>query len=88
MSEAAGSERTAANEKSFGETMTTGEAAKVLGVSVATVRRMCDGDQLRYWQTDPAGTREDVRGHTLRGHRRVVTASVFAARDAMRNPTA
>jgi hypothetical protein len=64
------------------ETVTMGEAAKLLGVSVRTVRQMCkafDDDPevgLPYAWTSPLMGRTDRNGHVLRGHRRPFASSV------------
>lgn len=57
--------------------LTTGEAAEILGCSIATVRRMADdgsleGERLASWSSRGA----DSRGYRLQGHRRVTRASV------------
>ncbi len=92
MGEAAGSEANERSENSSGEadreTITTGEAAKILGLSVAAARRLCDSGRLEFWQTEPDGEREDTRGRKLRGHRRVYRDSAERLRDAMRKPSA
>lgn len=62
--------------------LTTGQAAQELtrrldrNFSVTTVRRMVKRGQLRAWWTKADDPRTDLRGNTLRGHRRVDPASV------------
>jgi hypothetical protein len=58
------------------ETMTMGDAAKMMGVSVAKVRKLCSLNErdpakgLPFAWTSAGEPTEDVNGHTLRGHRR------------------
>lgn len=61
--------------------LTTGEAAEILGTSIATVRRMADSGvlvskRLPSWSSRGA----DRRGYELDGHRRVSEASVEYAK--------
>lgn len=71
--------------------MSMGEAAKLLGVSRPTLRRLCDAyeknpdEGLPFAWTSPNSGRTDVNGHRLRGHRRPFAASVRTmARDSGR----
>lgn len=57
--------------------ITTGQAAKILGASVSTVRRLVDdGDLVGERKETWAGRQVDALGRRLNGHRRVSEASV------------
>jgi len=60
------------------ETMTTGQAAKTLGVSLREIRALCSLGELEFAWTRAHRVTEDVRGRVLRGHRRVYVDSVQA----------
>ena len=58
-----------ANEPNW---ITTGEAAKILGASISTVRRLADDGTLPCERRKTWSRRtEDSHGRPLRGHRRV-----------------
>ena len=65
-------------------TMTTNEAAEMLGLSRATVIRLCDANEenpeigIAHTWTSPGLGRTDVSGNKLRGHRKLFTDSVRA----------
>jgi hypothetical protein len=59
------------------ETMTTGQAAKRLGISLASLRRRVDAGVIEaYREAKVVDT--DIRGFKLRGHRRIFVDSVEA----------
>jgi hypothetical protein len=59
-------------------TMTTGQAAKRLGMTTAMVRRRLQSGALEGYFTDPDSGRTDTNGNPMRGHRRVFVDSVEA----------
>jgi hypothetical protein len=65
-------------------TMTTAEAANLLGLSRATVIRLCDANEenpevgISHTWTSPGLGRTDVSGNALRGHRKLFVDSVRA----------
>jgi hypothetical protein len=69
-------------------TMTTAEAANVLGLSRATVIRLCDANEenpevgIEHTWTSPGLGRTDVSGNSLRGHRKLFVDSVRAYGEA------
>lgn len=71
-------------------TVSMGEAAETLGVSVPQVRKLCklwEEDHsrgLRFAWTEEYMTRPDVGGYTLRGHRRPYADAVQAMAEAKR----
>lgn len=56
--------------------LTTGEAAKKLGLSIREVRALCEAGELRFRWSRAHRVSEDVRGRELRGHRWIDPASV------------
>jgi hypothetical protein len=78
-------------------TMGIGEAASLLGLSVAQVRKLCKayehdpGEGLAFAWTSSWVQRTDINGHKLRGHRRpyrdAVEAMAAAKQRAERNPS-
>lgn len=68
------------------ETLTTGQAAKMLGISLPQVRRLCEAGDIEYAWTSPGGVPlgTAIRGRELRGHRRLYRDSVEACREQMR----
>lgn len=65
-------------------TMTTNEAANILGLSRATVIRLCDANEanpavgIAHTWTSPGLGRTDVNENKLRGHRKLFADSVRA----------
>ncbi len=57
--------------------MTTGDAAKVIGVSRTKVIRLCNEGVLDFAWTNPDAPTTDVNGNVLRGHRRPYVDSVM-----------
>lgn len=80
------------------ETMAIGDAASLLGLSVAQVRKLCKiyerepSEGLAFAWTSSWVQRTDINGHKLRGHRRpyrdAVEALAKAKQHAERNPLA
>jgi excisionase family DNA binding protein len=68
------------------ETLTTGQAAQMLGISLPQVRRLCESGAIEFSWTSPGGVPlgTEVRGRELRGHRRLYRDSVEACREQMR----
>jgi hypothetical protein len=83
-----------ANEAAGGEgerpTMEIGEAAKLLGLTVPQVRRLCKiweaspGEGLDFAWSTPWAPRTDRNGHLLRGHRLPYVDAVQKMRAAQR----
>jgi hypothetical protein len=79
------------------ETMAIGEAAALLGLSVAQVRKLCKiyerspDEGLAFMWTSSWVERTDVNGHRLRGHRRpyrdAVETLAKVKQHAERNPS-
>jgi predicted site-specific integrase-resolvase len=65
-------------------TMSTGEAARLLGVSRKTVRRWATDGEISFVWTSPHSTRTDRHGRRLRGHRRLDAAEVETLARAQR----
>ena len=59
------------------ETMTTGQAAKRLGISKASVARRVDAGVLEGFRR-PGVVAKDINGHALRGYRFVYVDSIEA----------
>ena len=57
--------------------MTTGQAAKRLGISKASVIRRVDAGVIEAYRR-PGVVTEDINGHPLRGYRRIFVDSVEA----------
>lgn len=81
MSETAGGEANRTNEISHSEdseTLTTGQAAERLGLSLKEVRTLCEAGELRFFWSRAHRVSHDRNGYELRGHRKIFANSVAA----------
>lgn len=79
--------RSSENTNTKRETMTTGQAAKRLGISLASLRRRVDAGVIEAYREAKVVSR-DINGHPLRGHRRVFVDSVEAYERSVREQAA